>query len=137
MKKLITIVLILALAVPALALADLPDISGLSYNELIELRTKIQTQLFSSQLISGVTVPPGEYIVGEDIPEGSYRVGIINMGLDSMIEIDTAEKEIITSYAIGEVYGAYEVGKMTVENGMIIKVDFAPVVFYAYSGLIN
>ena len=35
MKKLITLLLILALAMPALALANLPDISGLTDEELL------------------------------------------------------------------------------------------------------
>lgn len=34
MKRLLTIILILALILPAAALADIPDISGLSYVEL-------------------------------------------------------------------------------------------------------
>ena len=42
MKKLITIILILALALPALALADLPDISGLSFEELTQLKKKLK-----------------------------------------------------------------------------------------------
>ena len=137
MKRLITIILILAMILPAAALADLPDISGLSYDELIEVSRKIQMQLFSSQLVNGVNVPPGEYTVGEDIPEGSYRVGIVNKEYNSMITINSAEKKVITSYTLGDLYGAYEVGKLTLENGMILEVDFAPSIFYSYAGLFN
>ena len=137
MKKLIALLMIIALLLPVAVLADLPDISGLSYDELLELRTKIQLQLFSSKLVDGITVPPGEYIIGVDIPEGSYRVGAISLERNSVIAINSAEKKVIASYAIGDLYGAYEVGKMTIENGMIIEVDFAPVIFYPYAGLFN
>ncbi len=137
MKKLITIILILAMLLRAAALADLPDISGLSNDELLELREKIQLQLFSSKLVDGITVPPGEYIIGEDIPEGSYRVCAISLERNSMVIIYSAGKNVLTSYAIGDLYGAYEVGKLPLENGMIIEVDFAPVIFYPYAGLFN
>ena len=137
MKKLIALLMIIALLLPAAVLADLPDISGLSYDELLELRTKIQLQLFSSKLVDGITVPPGEYIIGEDIPEGSYRVCAISLERNSMVIIYSAGKNVLTSYAIGDLYGAYEVGKLPLENGMIIEVDFAPVIFYPYAGLFN
>ena len=60
MKRLISFVLILALFVPAAAFADLPDISSLSKDELIQLDRMIQSVLFDQALPAGVLVPAGD-----------------------------------------------------------------------------
>ena len=64
MKKLLTIILILALAVPAAALADLPDISSLSYDELIQLKDQLNLAIWNSQEWQEVEVPAGTYQIG-------------------------------------------------------------------------
>ena len=74
MKKLITILLILAMILPAAALADLPDLSGLSYDELVQLKDQINLAIWNSQEWQEVTVPPGIYEIGTDIPEGHWSV---------------------------------------------------------------
>ena len=74
MKKLITLLLILALALPALALADLPDLSGLSYDELVELKDKINLAMWKSQEWQEVTIPVGVWEIGKDIPEGHWSI---------------------------------------------------------------
>lgn len=140
MKKLITVVLILALLMTSAALADVPDISGLTKEELVELNQQIGLKLFSEKLINGVHIPIGVYTVGEDIPAGSYRVKLENNQDNSVISLnyidDEGKKRVSGSFALGDIYGAYEVGKMTLENGQIVIIDFAPVVFFPYSGLL-
>lgn len=74
MKKLITVILILALLIPFSAFADLPDISHLSFNELVELRDQIDIAIWNSQEWQEVTVPAGIWTVGEDIPAGYWTV---------------------------------------------------------------
>ena len=74
MRKLITLLLIAALLLPALALADLPDISGLSYDELVQLKEQINLAMWNSQEWQEVTVPVGIYVVGKDIPAGYWHI---------------------------------------------------------------
>ena len=76
MKKLLTIILILALVVPAAAFADLPDISNLSYDELIQLKDSINIAMWNSQEWQEVTVPIGVWVVGEDIPIAHWSISI-------------------------------------------------------------
>ena len=76
MKKLITIILILALALPALALADLPDISGLSYDELVQLKDRINLAMWNSQEWQEVIVPVGVWEIGKDIPVGEWDISV-------------------------------------------------------------
>lgn len=136
MKKLITMILILALAVPALALADLPDISALTVEELIELNHQIQNRLFSEQLVNGVKVPPGTYIIGEDIPAGTYRVEIT--GGTGFYDLNQeADGHLITTGLTGSLYDVTEIGKMVLEDGNELKLYNSTFVLYPYTGLFN
>ncbi|MBO7708983.1 MAG: hypothetical protein J6S83_00840 [Lachnospiraceae bacterium] len=74
MKKMLTIILILTLILPAAALADIPDISGLSYVELLALQNKLNLAIWSSTEWKRVTVPPGVWKIGEDIPAGKWTI---------------------------------------------------------------
>lgn len=73
MKRLLCLFLVV-LFIPAFSFADLPDISGLSYDELVQLRDQINLILLSSQEIQEFIVPAGVWTVGEDIPEGYWTV---------------------------------------------------------------
>ena len=74
MKKLVSLFLAVVLALPTFALADLPDLSGMSYDELVQLKDKINLAMWNSQEWQEVTVPPGVYEIGVDIPSGHWSV---------------------------------------------------------------
>jgi len=139
MKKLLTVILILALAVPAIALADLPDISNLTKDELLELNHQIQLRLFSEQLVNGVDVPAGDYIVGEDIPEGIYRleIGYPKSGGYLTIYKSTENKIAISESFIGEYWGVIEIGKMELVSGNIVHISGNMLRFFPYTGLFH
>ena len=84
MRKLIAIVLILAVLLPAAAFADLPDISGLSYDELVQLKNMINLAMWNSQEWQEVTVPAGTWKIGEDIPAGHWAISIVGHGLTTV-----------------------------------------------------
>lgn len=85
MKKLLTIILILAMLLPVAALADLPDLSGLSYDELIQLKNQINLAIWNSQEWQEVTVPPGLWKIGEDIPAGHWSIRLgVKHGYDTL-----------------------------------------------------
>lgn len=73
MKKLIALVLLLALLIPA-AIAEGFDLSGLSFAELAALRDKIQLEMMEREEWQEVIVPGGIWEVGVDIPAGSWLV---------------------------------------------------------------
>jgi hypothetical protein len=138
MRKLITLLLIAALLLPAAALADLPDISGLTEAELIELNRKIQLRLFSEKLVEGVEVPPGVYMVGEDIPEGKYRVEYRTENKYSLATFDAYREEPFFSFqSILGYTNPYEIGKIELSNGIKIRIENASLFFYGYSGLFD
>lgn len=84
MKKLIAM-LIAATIMLSVAYADTPDISGLSFNELIALRAEVNKALMSSDKYQEVTVPQGEWEVGTDIPAGKWLVKCSDVGRNSYI----------------------------------------------------
>ena len=72
MKRLLSVLLILCL-LPIFALADF-DLSALSFAELKALQTQLNTELVNRPEWKEVTVPKGYYVIGEDIPEGTYSI---------------------------------------------------------------
>ncbi len=140
MKKLITVILILALALPAVALAELtrpsyniPDISALSEIELRALMHEIQDRLFSEQLVNGVTVPVGKYKIGEDIPAGTYRIE--TSADNGLVIVYSSEGKSIESYLIGNTWGVNVIGKIVLEEDQTIEINNCNITLYAYGGL--
>ncbi len=74
MKKLISLLLILFLLVPAASFADLPDVSGLSFSELRQLLVNVKKALWACEEWKEVKVPAGVYTIGEDIPAGQWSI---------------------------------------------------------------
>lgn len=73
MKRFICLLLSLVLF-PLVSLADLPDISGLSYDELVQLKDRINLAMWNSEEWQEVTVPIGVWTVGVDIPVGHWSI---------------------------------------------------------------
>lgn len=69
------------LFVPVFCLADLPDLSGLSFDELVQLRDQALLAMWNSEQWQEVRVPAGAYEIGADIPEG-YWTMTPNSGTD-------------------------------------------------------
>lgn len=74
MKKLLAVILLLALLLPVASLADLPDLSGLSFDELLQLREQALFAMWNSEQWQEVRVPAGAYEIGVDIPEGYWTM---------------------------------------------------------------
>ena len=80
MKKLIAVIMAISLFFSSFALADIPDISGLSYDELVQLRDQINIAMWNSQEWQEVIVPAGTWKVGEDIPAGHWSISMSGHG---------------------------------------------------------
>lgn len=73
MKKLLILIVALVF-IPSIVMADLPDISNLSYEELVALKDQINLAMWNSQEWQEVSVPFGTYKIGEDIPAGHWTI---------------------------------------------------------------
>lgn len=142
MKKLLTIILILALAVPAAAFADLPDISNLSKDELLQLDRIIQNILFEQTLPDGVLMPAGNYIVGADIPAGDYRAdtvsdtgGIITV-YKTKEDAENRPLSYISEVSLGNMWGTL-VFHLVLEEGNYVRLKYNSLKLYPYAGLVD
>jgi len=59
---------------PVVSFADLPDLSGLSADELISARDQLNLLIWNSESWQSVEVPAGVYVVGVDIPAGHWTL---------------------------------------------------------------
>lgn len=134
MKRLFCIILIMIMFIPASVLADLPDVTELSNEELIELNQLIQDQLFSRQLIDGVTVPQGTYTVGTDIPAGTYRIEITGIGGYYDLYESDGGKTLETGLT-GSTYDVFAIGKFELKDGNVLKIRNSTFIFFPYTGI--
>lgn len=148
MKKLI-LALILALALPVCALADV-DLSSMTFDELVALSDQINLAIWNSQEWQEVTVPQGLWKVGEDIPEGHWTIKPVD-GVYSFVtygnKLEENEKEVAygsKGYFSENIFSPnnsiYEEGKDKLEIdidaqvGYYIEIERGDVVFSPYTG---
>ena len=77
MKKLFALLLALALCASA-AFADGIDLSGMTFEELLDLQARVNDALWAADGWKHVKVPSGYYEIGVDIPAGRYTVTCAN-----------------------------------------------------------
>lgn len=127
MKKLLCVLLIVCF-LPVIALSE--DFSSMSYDELIELHRQLIKEIMSRPEWKEVEVPAGKWIIGEDIPEGSYSLTTVN---DSSI----VQVYGTNNYGIPELIYLQEgetYGKLILTAGMQIDIS-SPVIFAPVKGL--
>lgn len=74
--------LLVCLLLVSAALADAPDISGLSNDEIVELLGKVNEELVSRGINKTAKLPQGAYIGGKDLPAGKYIFTCLATGDD-------------------------------------------------------
>ncbi|MBQ6364680.1 MAG: hypothetical protein IJH81_05860 [Lachnospiraceae bacterium] len=132
------------------------DLSGMSYEELAELKDQISLAMWDSEEWQEVTVPQGTWIVGEDIPAGHWTIKCADVNRNDRF-LDRCEIEwgYVDKYGMiqftANVHGRaklfnpnsnfYKRGTDTemdinLDEGMAIIIDnhFAPAVFCPYFG---
>lgn len=112
MKKLVSLFAALML-IPSFSFAE-TDLSGMSVDDLVSLKTAIVGELMARDEVKTVTVPAGEYIVGEDIPAGKYSVAT------------SASMVMLTVNEYKEAYVVTPndpIGKLSLKNGDVLAVS--------------
>jgi len=142
--------LFLVVFLPVLSLADLPDISSLTYDELVQLKDQINLAMWNSEEWQEVAVPEGVWIVGEDIPIGhwsmtfpsdSSRKWVSFTYCDMLDESGTDAGnqfycKIYSYQTIGSPDNDNYPGKVDInlKPGTYIVVNHGPIIFTPYSG---
>ena len=147
-KRIIALVLALILIAPA-ALADV-DLSGMTFEELLELQRQVTAAIWASDGWQEVTVPTGVYEVGVDIPAGYWTIRPID-GDTAIVKWGDVLNEIRTDTAWSECtifvreqitsptdsyskYNSVESVSWNVFEGTYIVIEDGAVIFTPFTG---
>lgn len=146
MKKALSLFLCIAISLSvSFAVADV-DISGLSYDELVELVNKAQMEMMKSDKWQEVLVPEGIYQVGKDIPAGHWTIsappkGVTYVGYGTSLESDGSGLDNIINGAslTGIDTYSYDVGDTTqvsweLKEGQYVEIGTSSAVFTPFTG---
>lgn len=132
MKKIAAFLLALLLCLGSFpAFADV-DLSAYTHEELIALRDLINQELLKRGIEKEVEVPVGIYIVGEDIPEGTYSIYTSSSDWFSSFHVYDNNGDYIIIESIQ--YGKH-IGKVVLKNGYTVEIEYQSVIFAPYQGL--
>lgn len=93
----------------------------------------------SISIKSPFIVPPGEYIVGDDIPAGIYRLEISDPKKSAIILVnEPGDYGRTVLYAtLGKYGGSNNVGRIELKNGYLLYVYSSEILFHEYTGLLK
>ena len=126
MKKLLAFSLA-AFLLFSCALADV-DLSALSYDQLLDLQKAVTEEIMNRPEWKAVTVPAGQWKVGEDIPAGSYSISVEEKSLVNVWKKapqDFSDNGMLFNEII-QPESPY--GKMVLETGWIVT-NSKPIIF--------
>ncbi len=126
MKKLACFLAVALMLLPVTALCQ-SDLSSMSTGDLIELKNQIMAELFGRGELKEVSVPSGEYIVGEHIPAGEYSVAIADDGIIAAVIVNEYEDV----YSLSKDGG---IGRLVLKDGDVVSVT-GNVLFTKFAGL--
>lgn len=148
--RIIPLLLVLVFSTVTFASAETIDLSGMSYDELVRLKNKINMAMWMSEEWQEVRVPSGLWKIGEDIPAGHWTLtanpGATYVQIVYGDQLKSSGKELSI---YGEVYYSetiwatdwygYEEGQLAsididMKEGYYIDIDHGYVIFTPYKG---
>ena len=99
-KRIISLVLGLLLLAGS-ALADLPDFTSMSFEELNAIKQALDMEYFSRPEAEGRNLGPGIYTAGADFKPGTYYIGVVYpdaYGGSVPVQIQKGEDRAVRSY---------------------------------------
>lgn len=149
MKKMIIILLAAVLLIgTALSESQLfaKPLAEMSLEELTEASLSINNEITARfGKIEGVMIEPGMYIVGEDIPEGSYYFEGVEGRYTTSVSVYPSIKKTKTLDALqwlpgigyGEFADAPKTGRVILQSGNAVEIVQGPAVIHIYKGLMD
>lgn len=133
MKKILALVVLLAILATTAASAAEIDLAGMTFDELRALQTQLNQEIHNRPEWKEVTVPAGDWVVGEDIPAGAYSVCITDP--DTLVGVivwgsakDDYESDGGLLYNILLMDDTLVYGKLKLAPGNIVAIS-GPVIF--------
>lgn len=137
MKKIAVVVALAFSMLPSFVLADV-DLSGMSYDELINLSKEVGLAIMSNDDFDSVEVPMGLWEVGVDIPEGTWII-TSQKDFTSVIYGSTLDESgnDMNMFSKGNTYADIDKGetwRIKATNGNYICVKYNSVKFTSDTG---
>ena len=122
MKKIIAIVFAIMITTCSVFAADI-DLSSLSLDELLELRTQLN-EIINEQIPADNTIGEGRFLVGSDIKEATFNFTCIDESIDIFVYNSPEElKKNIFSYINHVSLEKGEAGTVTLKDGQLLKIE--------------
>ena len=123
MKRIIAIMIVLLFIFTSSASAG--SLSEMTDEELLSMYQQIQSILLSRSDEYSLTLNAGRYIVGEDIPSGTYRLECKSPYAAANVDVyATSESKYSSdSFIMAELYNSSVVGKLDLNDGNILKIS--------------
>ncbi len=128
-RRFLCCLLVCLLLIPA-AMADVPDLSGLTDDEIVELLGKVNEEMMSRGINKSAELPAGKYVGGKDLPAGAY---IITCKTDDnhhgIVWVSAAADDLNNQYPSilyeHVSFNCEEQFRVTIEEGGILNLPFA------------
>ena len=133
MKKIVALLLALLLCLGSFPAFAAVDLSAYTQEELLALRDSINQELLKRGIEKEVTVPNGMYIVGVDIPAGTYTLKPNGYAVCKVWK-SVSSKYSFFSEGVSESDNEY-IGKLILIEGNIVEITYGSFVFSPYQGL--
>ena len=129
MKRTIALLLILV-CISGIAAAD-TDLSSMTFDELVALNKAVVMEIMTRPEWKEVTVPGGTWIVGKDIPAGTYSITPAKGG--GFITVKDASGKNIVNQGIRNAENA--IGRVELLDGYTVYIERGSVIFSPAIGL--
>ena len=139
MKRFLAIMVLVLMVVSSAAAEDI-DLSGLSFDQLIQLQSRITMEIMQRDEWQEVTVPAGVYVIGKDIPAGSWSVEMACKGSCEVLlypNKEESENEFgfsLFDVVLSEYIEKTTVGKLDLKNGNILVLS-GDTIFRPFTGM--
>lgn len=133
MKRIIAIMIVLLFIFTSSASAG--SLSEMTDEELLSMYQQIQSILLSRSDEYSLTLNAGRYIVGEDIPSGTYRLECKSPYAAANVDVyATSESKYSSdSFIMAELYNSSVVGKLDLNDGNILKISGSTIDLTCYN----
>ena len=110
--------------------ADIPDISGLTDDEIVSLHELIQQELVNRNIHKVASLSSGTYVGGKDIPVGSYELYIEGpgSGFDTVYILKSADDTTLGNTTLYEYIDEEEFPvtyHITMEEGYVLNMPLS------------
>jgi len=132
MKRFLSLLLVLVL-LSSFACAENPRaaLADLTFEQLYLMIDVVNAEIVSRPEWKSTTVPAGDWIVGRDIPAGSYSISIIDGKTAYICVKGPATSLWETSFFFSQSMTSeeYNIGRIELKDGYSVHIEYHPVLF--------